>query len=383
MRFEFGTASRIIFGQGVVEEVPQLLLEKGKRLLFVTGKNPERFVLLMDTLKRTKIETFVYSVSGEPTVDVVVEGVQFAREKRCDVVAGIGGGSVLDTAKAIAAIIPNGGDPFDYLEVVGAGKRLQENTLPFIAIPTTAGTGAEVTKNSVLLSPKHGVKVSLRSPLMFPDVAVIDPELTYSMPPNITASTGMDAFSQLLEAYVSLNSNYMTDMICRDGMKRVAKSLFRAFKNGKNVNARENMAMASLLGGIALANAKLGAVHGFAGPIGGMFSAPHGAVCACLLPYVMEMNIKILRIKKLNQYLKRYVEVAKILTGKQNVNAEDSVSWVSNLCNKLKIPKLSDFSITFNDFPEIVEKAKNASSTKGNPVKLTDEKLLEILQKAA
>jgi alcohol dehydrogenase class IV len=383
MRFEFSTASRILFGKGVVEEVPQLLLEKGKRLLFVTGKNPERFVSLIDMLKRMNLDTFVYTVSGEPTIDVVSTGVQIARENGCDVVAGIGGGSVIDTAKAISAIIPNGGELLDYLEVIGASKILQKNPLPFVAIPTTAGTGAEVTKNSVLLSPKHGVKVSLRSPLMFPDVAVIDPELTYSMPPNITASTGMDAFSQLLEAYVSLNSNYMTDMVCRDGMKRVAKSLYRCFKNGKNVNARENMAMASLLGGIALANAKLGAVHGFAGPIGGMFSAPHGAVCACLLPYVLEMNIKILRIKKLDQYLMRYVEVAKILTGKQDVNAEDGVDWVSNLNNKLKIPKLSDFGITVKNFPEIVEKAKNASSTKGNPVKLTDEELLEILQKAA
>jgi alcohol dehydrogenase class IV len=383
MRFEFGTASRIIFGQGIVGEVPQLLIEKGKRLLLVTGKNPNRCSFLLDSLNKTKLETFVLTVSGEPTINAVSKGVKFARRQGCDMVAGIGGGSVIDTAKAIAAIVPNGGGPFDYLEVIGAGKRLQKNTLPFIAIPTTAGTGAEVTKNSVLLSPKHGVKVSLRSPLMFPDVAVIDPELTYSMPPNITASTGMDAFSQLLEAYVSLNSNYMTDMVCQDGMKRVVQSLNRAFDDGEDVKAREDMAMASLLGGIALANAKLGAVHGFAGPIGGMFSAPHGAVCACLLPYVLEMNIKILRIKKLNQYLKRYVEVAKILTGKQNVKAEDAVSWVSNLNNKLKIPKLSDFGITFKNFPEIVEKAKNASSTKGNPVKLTDEKLLEILQKAA
>jgi len=383
MRFEFGTASRIVFGQGVVKEVPQLLFEKGKRLLFITGKNSERSVTLLESLKGMKFETFVFTVSSEPTVDVVSTGVQFARENGCDVVAGIGGGSVIDTAKAISAIISNGGELLDYLEVIGAGKTLQKNPLPFLAIPTTAGTGAEVTKNSVLLSPMHGVKVSLRSPLMFPDVAVIDPELTYSMPPAITAATGMDAFSQLLEAYVSVNSNYMTDMVCRDGMKRVTKSLYRAFENGKNVDAREDMAMASLLGGIALANAKLGAVHGFAGPIGGSFSAPHGAVCACLLPHVMEMNIKILRIKKQDQYLKRYVEVAKILTGNQDAEAEDGVLWVSNLCNKLKIPKLSDFGITVFDFPEIVEKTKVASSTKGNPVSLMDEELLEVLNKAA
>lgn len=383
MRFEFGTASRIVFGQGTVKEVPQLLIEKGQRVLFITGTHLERSAPLLELLKRTKFEISVYSVSSEPTVNVVSAGVRFARGNECDVVVGIGGGSVIDTAKAIAAIIPNSGDVLDYLEVIGAGKILQKAPLPFMAIPTTAGTGAEVTKNAVLLSPKHGVKVSLRSPLMFPDVAVIDAELTYSMPPKVTAASGMDALSHLLEAYVSLNSNYMTDMVCRDGMKRIAESLYRAFEDGKNVDAREDMAIASLLGGLALANAKLGVVHGFAGPIGGSFSAPHGAVCTCLLPYVMEMNIKKLHIKKQDQHLERYEKIAQILTGKQETKAEEGVAWVSNLCDQLKIPKLSDFGITTSDFPELVEKAKNASSTKGNPVKLTDEELLEILKNAA
>ncbi len=383
MRFEFGTASRIIFGQGVVKEVPQLLIEKGRRVLFITGKNQERSAPLLESLKRMKLETSVFSVSSEPTVELVSTGVKFAREYACDVVVGMGGGSVIDTAKAIAAIIPNGGDPLDYLEVIGAGKVLQKTPQPFVAIPTTAGTGAEVTKNAVLLSPRQGMKVSLRSPLMFPDVAVIDPELTYSMSPKVTAASGMDAFSHLLEAYVSLNSNYITDMVCRDGMKRVAKSLHQAFENGKNAEAREDMAIASLLGGVALANAKLGVVHGFAGPIGGSFSAPHGAVCACLLPFVMEMNIQLLRIKNQGLYLKRYEEVAQILTGKQKAKAEEGVAWVSNLCNKLKIPNLSDFGITTSDFPELIEKTKNASSTKGNPVELTDEEMLEILKNAA
>lgn len=211
-------------------------------------------------------------------------------------VIGLGGGSVLDAGKAIAALVTNLGNVFDYLEVIGKGQPLVNAPLPFIAIPTTAGTGTEVTRNAVLGSPAHGVKVSLRSPMMLPSLAIVDPELTYGLPPEITASSGLDALTQLIEPFVSVKANPMTDAICREGIRHAAKSLRTVYHNGADASAREGMSLASLFGGLALANAALGAVHGFAGPLGGMLNAPHGAICAKLLPLVMEVNIKVLRL---------------------------------------------------------------------------------------
>src|SRR5207245_11298164 len=206
----------------------------------------------------------------------------------------------------------------DYLEVIGQGRALENASTPFIAMPTTAGTGSEVTRNAVLASPRHRVKVSLRSPFLLPKIALVDPELTYDLPPSITASTGLDALTQLIEPYVSSRANPMTDAVCVDGLRRVARSLRVAFEAGRNAAAaREDMAVASLFGGLALANAGLGAVHGFAGPIGGMFPAPHGAVCAALLPDTMEVNLRALRRRAPeSETLRRFDEIARILTGR-------------------------------------------------------------------
>ena len=229
-------------------------------------------------------------------------------------VVGIGGGSVIDTAKAIAALVSNSGEPLDYLEVIGKGCALERAPVAFIALPTTAGTGSEVTRNAVLGSPEHGVKASLRSPMMLPRLSVIDPELTVELPPALTASTGLDALTQLIEPYVSSRANAMTDLYCLEGMRRVSRSLRRAFVDGGDKEARTDMAFASLLGGLALANAGLGVVHGFAAPMGGMFDAPHGAVCAALLPHGVAANIRALRSRGANgDALRRYAEVAAIL----------------------------------------------------------------------
>ena len=233
-------------------------------------------------------------------------------------VIGLGGGSAIDTGKAIAALLTNPGDPLDYLEVIGRGQALQQTPLPYIAIPTTAGTGSEVTRNAVLASHEHHVKVSLRSPLMLPRVAIVDPELTYSLPPAITASTGLDALTQLIEPYTCNSPNPMIDAICREGMQRAARSLKRAYQNGSDAAAREDMSIAALFGGMALANAKLGAVHGFAGPLGGLFPAPHGMICARLLPFVVEANVRALQMREPDSpVLKRYDEVAQLLTGRR------------------------------------------------------------------
>ncbi len=381
MRFEFATPSRIIFGQGTLKEVAPLASEMGNCALLVTGRNVERAIPLLELLNKTGMKSFIFSVSSEPTIKLIIEGVQTARQNACEVVIGMGGGSAIDTGKAISALLTNSGDIMDYLEVIGRGKNLAYAPAPCIAIPTTAGSGAEVTRNSVLTSPEHQVKVSLRSPMMLPDLAVVDPELTYSMPPSITASTGLDALTQILESFVSVKSNPLTDAICLDGLKRAARSLRHAFEDGSDTVARENMAVVSLYGGLALANSKLGAVHGVAGPMGAMFPAPHGVICARLLPFVMEVNVRALRHSS-QQFLIRYDEVAKVLTGKSDARAEDGIAWILDLCETLDVPALSNFGITEDHFTELVARSKKASSMKGNPVKLTDEELTEILRKA-
>jgi alcohol dehydrogenase class IV len=360
-----------------------MAVEMGRRAFVVTGRTAERAVPLLEQLKERGVESTLFHVSGEPTTDIVLAGVQRARETGCDFVIGMGGGSVLDTGKAIAALLTNSGQLLDYLEVVGLGKPLTNAAAPYIAIPTTAGTGSEVTRNAVLASPQHHVKVSLRSPLMLPRLAVVDPQLTHSMPPTVTASTGLDALTQVLEPYVSSRANPMTDAICREGLGRAARSLRRAYEDGNDAAAREDMALTSLFGGLALANAKLGAVHGFAGPMGGLFPAPHGVICARLLPYVVEANVRALQARlPTSPALARYDEVAQILTGQTTAKAADGVTWIQGLCRALDVPPLSDFGLTEDDFPIVVEKARKASSMQGNPIVLTDEELVGILRQA-
>ncbi|MGW8249602.1 MAG: iron-containing alcohol dehydrogenase, partial [Anaerolineales bacterium] len=313
----------------------------------------------------------------------IKEGVDFARRKNVDLVIGFGGGSALDAGKAIAGLFSNPGDIYTYLEVVGAGQPLIHSALPYIAIPTTAGTGTEVTRNAVLGVPEKQVKVSLRSPMLLPRLALVDPQLTFSMPPHITASTGMDALTQLLEAYVSNRANPMTDALCKDGLQLAARALLRAYKNGQDADARQDMSLASLFGGLALANAKLGAVHGLAGVLGGMFDAPHGAICARLLPEVMQLNVDALAARSAeNGALERYAEIAKYLTGDPGSSVESGVSWVRNLCRELSIPGLSRYGVRAERFPEIIEKAQESSSMKGNPIRLTSAELSQILNMA-
>jgi alcohol dehydrogenase class IV len=216
---------------------------------------------------------------------------------------------------------------------------------------------------------------------MYPTLAVVDPELTYTMPPALTASTGLDALTQLLESFVSIRSNPLTDALCKEGIIRAARSMEKAYLNGTNISAREDMAIASLFGGLTLANSGLGAVHGIAGPMGGMFPVPHGVVCGRLLPFVMEINIRALHQHKMQSHLSRYDHIAQILTGDVNARAEDGVVWLHELCASFKMPKLSDFNIAQNSFREIISMSKMASSMKGNPVSLSDGDLLEILQK--
>lgn len=383
MRFEFATATRVIFGPGVLREVGPLARRFAPRALVVAGANPRRAEPLLSLLREHEVAAITFPVPGEPEIETVQQGVALAKQENCGVVISFGGGSALDAGKAIAAMLSNTGELLDYLEVIGRGKALAEPSAPFIAIPTTAGTGSEVTRNAVLASRAQGVKVSLRSPFMLPRVAVVDPELTYDLPPAVTASTGLDALTQLIEPYVCSRANPMTDALCVEGIRRAARSLRVAFADGRNAAARTDMAVASLFGGLALANAGLGAAHGFAGPIGGQFPAPHGAVCAALLPHVMEANLRALRQRQpAAETLRRYEEVARLLTGSATTTAEPGVEWVRKLVADLGIPSLGHYGLKPEHMAELVEKASQASSMKANPIVLTRDELAGILQRA-
>ncbi len=383
MRFEFATATRILFGPGSLRDVVPAAKSMGQRALVVTGRNRSRAEGLLDSLISAGVQHVTFPVAGEPTTHLVQTGAELARSESADLVIAIGGGSVIDAGKAIAALTTNSGALLDYLEVIGLGRSLENAPLPFIAIPTTAGTGAEVTRNAVLASPEHRVKVSLRSPLMLPKLAVIDPELALGLPAASTASTGMDALTQLIEPFVSCRANPLTDGLCREGIVRAARSLRRACSHPDDLAAREDMAAASLFSGLALANAGLGAVHGFAAPIGGMFPAPHGAVCAALLPHAMEVNLRALRERQPGSVaLNRFQETAHLLTGHPHSTAEDGVRWIQELREELKIPTLRSYGIAETDVTALCDMAARASSMKGNPIVLDSEERLELLTRS-
>ena len=384
MSFDFATAARIIFGDGSARQLPQLARELGSHALLVTDSfQPPSVGVLIDALRETDLPFTRFPVSGEPSVEVIDQAKEAALRAGCDMVISIGGGSVIDSGKASAALIPNEGAVIDYLEVIGAGRKLDAAPLPFIALPTTAGTGAEVTKNAVLGSKAQRVKVSLRDNRMLADIALVDPALTHSVPPSVTASTGMDALTQVLEPYVTRMATPLTDGFCSEGLRRAGRSLRRVYEEPANAAARHDMALTSLLGGLALANAKLGAVHGFAGVLGGMYGAPHGAICAALLPPVIEANIKALTERQQdNPALRRYDQAAQILLDEGSADASDAIDWISETSRLLGIPGLGNYGVKAEDFAEIVSKSAAASSMKGNPIELTAEELTAILRAA-
>jgi len=381
--FEFTTAGRILFGAGRLDEVGPLVAGFGTRVLVVTGSETRRAAALIDRLEEVEVYHQVFPVPGEPTTETIQQGVAAARSFNAETIVAIGGGSAIDAGKAIAAVATNPGDLFDHLEVIGKARPLVNPPLPFVAIPTTAGTGAEVTRNAVIASPEHQVKVSLRSPLMLPRLAIIDPLLTCNLPAAVTAATGMDALTQLIEPYVSIKANPLTDGFCRDGLVRAGRSLRKAYLDGSDSEARNDMALASLLGGLALANSGLGVVHGFAGPIGGRFSAPHGAVCATLLAESVKTNVAALKIRAPNSpALDRYQESARLILGKKRATVMDLIPWLEELTRDLQIPGLRAFGIQTDHIDEVVRQSRQASSMKGNPIVLDDDELSGILSKS-
>jgi alcohol dehydrogenase class IV len=384
MNFDTYLPTQFIFGSGRRQEIPKLVSGWGQCAMLISGHNPQRNEWLARQLSGAGFQICRAQIKGEPTVAVIEEAVRQAREFKVDFVVGVGGGAVIDAAKAIAGLIPNDGPVLDYLEVVGKGRPLVNPAKPWLAIPTTAGTGAEATRNAVLGVPEHKVKVSLRSPQLFARATVIDPELTLDLPPLITATTGMDALTQLLEAYVCNRANPFTDALCAVGLPRAAQALPLAFADGRNLEARTELSLASWWSGIALSQAGLGAVHGFAAPIGGGFpNVPHGGACASLLAPVMMANIKALQSRSPEHpALERYREIACWFTGNKFATAKDGVNWVRALVKELKIPKLSSYGISANDHADLIAKAQQASSMKPNPVQLTPDELEEILVEA-
>jgi alcohol dehydrogenase class IV len=377
--FEFATAGRIMAGAGRAAELPGVLAGLGSRVLVCTGANPARHAGLIAGLGPSAA---VFAVPGEPTADLARAGVAAAREHGADVIAAIGGGSVIDTAKAVAMLLANGGDPLDYLESVGSGRAITRPSAPCVAVPTTAGTGAEVTANAVLAVPEHRLKASLRSPLMVPRVALVDPLLSASCPPPVTAASGLDALTQCLEPFVSVRATPLTDGLAREGLRRAGLGLRAAYADGADLAARADMATCALLGGMALANAKLGAVHGLAGVIGGTADVPHGFACAALLAPVIEANVRALRSGRDRAVLERYGEAAGLLTGQPGASAEDGVAWIRQTLDLLAVPGLGAFGLRAGQAAAIAAQALTSSSMQGNPVPLSQDELEAIIGRA-
>jgi alcohol dehydrogenase class IV len=383
MQFEFATASRIIFGSGKLDSIGAFALQYGQEALIISGAPGHINDTLLGILKSKQVNCTLITVHQEPSIDDIAGVLQLARALKPHLVIGIGGGSAMDSAKAIAALLSNSGNLMDYLEVIGAGKPLDNPSLPLITIPTTAGTGSEVTKNAVVYSASHNVKVSLRSMHLLPHLALVDPKLSISLPPHITATSGLDALSQLIEAYVCNNPNPLTDALCLKGIQHVSHSFWRAYDHGDDLPAREDMSLAALLSGLALANARLGAVHGLAGPIGGLIPAQHGAICAALLANVMEANLLLLQSQTPDHpILQRYKTIGKLLNNDQAASAESGVDWVRNFCQYTHIPTLSSLGLDDSMFPVLIENAMASSSMKGNPIPLSVEQLRILLQRS-
>ncbi len=382
MLFEFATATRIVFGPGTARRLPELAAGFGRRVLVVTGAGADRHAALLDALAAAGLLLTRFRIPGEPTTDEATAGAELARACGAELVLGLGGGSVIDAGKAIAALARQPAGLMEYLEVIGQGRALDATPLPFLAAPTTAGTGAEVTRNAVLASPAHRLKASLRHASMLPALALVDPELALACPPAITAASGMDALTQCLEAFVSCRAQPLTDALCREGIRRAAGSLERAVADGSDLDARSDLALAALFSGLALANAGLGAVHGFAAPLGGRHRAPHGAVCAALLPPVWQANLAAVRAAGDTPTLAKFREAAVLLTGDPAATPEQGTAFLSGLTARLRIPGLVAHGLRESDLAEVVRQAAAASSMKGNPLPLGPEVLEAILRRA-
>jgi alcohol dehydrogenase class IV len=383
VRFDLAVPADIRFGAGRVSEVPDALAGLGaNRVLIVTGRTTSRADDIRSAVNKAGISSVVFGVATEPSIERVRAAVALVAESACDAVLAFGGGSAIDVAKATAILAISGTDPLDHLEVIGSGRPIERPGLPCIAVPTTAGTGSEVTRNSVLSG--SGVKASLRSPLLLPKVALVDPDLLVGVSKSTIASSGMDALSQLIEPLLSKRANPFCDALARDGIRRSARSLRRAYQEGmEDPGVREDLALASLFGGMCLANSGLGSVHGLAAAAGARLSAPHGAVCAAVLAAAMDVNVRALRNRAPDHpALQRATEVAVLITGQPDATTENAIVWLEELTAALSIPGLGSYSLNQEEIAAVVAAAQRASSMRANPIELTDEEVTEIVTRS-
>lgn len=386
---EFATAQRIVFGRGTLDQLGELAAPFGRKVFLVAGEH------LRTTGELDRVERLLSAkgigvercqVQGEPEVGTVDAAAAGVRALGSDLVIAVGGGSALDVGKAVAALATNGGSVREYLEGVGTGRTLERRPVPFIAVPTTAGTGSEVTRNAVVASKAEGFKKSMRSPLMLAAVALVDPALTDSAPPSQTAASGLDALTQLIEPFVSSKATPVTDALALEGIRRAAVALPRVVENGHDSGARDDMALASLLGGLCLANAGLGAVHGIAAALGARFEIPHGVACASVLAATVEANINALAQRASGSAaLARYARVGEALAGRSFASDEDArsamVEIVRRLCAQLQVPRLASFAVHPGDIAMLVAESRG-SSMRTNPIVLEDEEVAEILRQS-
>jgi len=390
-RFEFATGPLAVFGEGAIGRLGELAARYGRRAWLVTGTGAlERSGVVAAAIANLESAGVALAgrqkVAGEPDTAIVDAGAREARGAGSDVVVGLGGGSVLDTAKAVACLLGNGGEALDYLEVVGRGKPVTKPSAPFVAVPTTAGTGSEATRNAVLADAASGTKASIRHESLLPRVALLDPALTHGLPPGITARSGLDAIVQLIEPYVSKRANPMVDALALEGLRRAAPALPRAYADGDDAEARADLLLAAYWSGIALAHCGLGVAHAFAGPLGGSFPVPHGLACAATIPFAMEANLHAARRAGDAETVRRYADVARAM-GAAGEEADDEAAdagaeRMRELCELLNVPKLSVFGVTREATADLVARARKTSSMKANPADLSDEELAGVLEAA-
>lgn len=376
--FSFQTAGDIRFGRGVAAEAAPRALGFGRRVLLVHGGTAARAEWLVAALRDAGAEVAGFACGREPDVALIDAGVEAARCHGAQVVVSLGGGAVIDAGKAVAALVPATRPMLDHLEVVGRGVPLEAEPLPFIALPTTAGTGAEVTKNAVIGVPEAGRKVSLRDVRMLPDVALVDPALTDGLPKAVTLASGLDAVTQVIEPYVSSKANRISDALCRAAIAPGVRALRQLIDEGEDKAARDDLAWCSLSGGLALANAALGAVHGLAGPIGGVAPAPHGAVCGRLLPFVLEENAR----RAEGVTAARLGEVCGWIAEALGGAPDDAPATLEAWARQAGLPGLKAMGLDPERFGAVAEAAVGSSSMKGNPVELNVACLQGILQRA-
>ncbi len=380
---EFYAPGKIIFGSGSLNQIGVEAKRLGSKALVVLGRSAMKKSGALDrlaySLKKNNLKYTIYeNIPSDPTVETVDEGANLARKKNCNLVIALGGGSVLDTGKAVSAMLTNEGSVADYQEIEGKGRKFQHKPIPFIAVPTTSGTGSEATKNAVITNTKLGLKKSIRDPWLIPELALVDPELTLSLPSYITAACGGDALTQCIESYLGKKNQEITDALALHAIGLIGKSLVKTVKEGKNLKARKDMAMAAFMSGLCLSNSGLGAAHALSHPLGVYYKIPHGLSCAVLLPYVMEYNLPVVT-KKLAKIAQSLGENLSLLS--ETEAAHRAVEKIKEILSAIGIKEnLSEWGIKEKDFSQLIKGAKGGSSN-NNPRNTSDEDLIELLYK--